>query len=90
MYNATKYTQLQATLPNYVVFHSYNSFSFPAENLGAGFSCSTGQILIASNGYLQESVSRLALFDLQWITKNIGLMRLQYYKHKTMQSTSPH
>ena len=52
MYNATKYTQLQATLPNYVVFHSYNSFSFMAENLGAGLSCSTGHIHITSNGYL--------------------------------------
>ena len=76
MYNATKYTQLQATLPKFVVFHSYSSFSFLAENPRAGFSCSTGHIHIVSNGSLQELISRPALFDLQWITKNIELMRL--------------
>ena len=52
MYNAKKYTQLQATLPNYVVFHSYNSSSFSNENPGVGFSCSASHKHIVSNGSL--------------------------------------
>ena len=90
IYNATKITELQATLPNFVVFHSYNSFSFQVENPRVGFSCSASHTHKTSNGSGQALVSRPTLCHLQWITTYIGLRILQLYKHKTMHFSSPH
>ena len=48
---ATKITELAATLPNFVVSYSYNSFSFLVENPRAGFVCYASHKHKASNGF---------------------------------------
>lgn len=65
--------QIQATLPNCVVFHSYNSSSYSTENPTAGIFCCGGHRNTVSNGSLKEPASKSALFDLQSITTTIDV-----------------
>lgn len=64
--------QIQAPVPNCVVFYSYNSSSYSTENLTAGFFCCGGHRHTMSNGSLKEPTSKPALFDLQSITIDVN------------------
>ena len=88
LYNATNISRVEGILPIFVVFHSYNSFFFQAENPGAGFVCYASHRHKVSNGFWKGPVSRPAWCHIQWIRKYNGSRRSDVKKHKTLECNS--